>query len=510
MKGRVDTRDRNELVSLLAERAVEQGERLFVSEIKTGTQLSFSELYQAVLDRQKLLEELGLCAGEKVCLRSRNSLEFMVNFYAILAAGGIVIPVNPDFRDGEVRYILEDSNAHFLLCETGELPLTEYERVVKSGEICSDTSFLEVRDGLEEDVRGDNLTEGTALIMYTSGTTGNAKGVMLTGANLLKEMENIRDAHLLTGQDRVLCVLPWFHINGLVVTMLTPLLVGHEIVIAGRFSVSQFWKWVTDYKITWFSGVPTIYSYLLERRESADCTSLRFARSASAPLPVHVLEAFEELYHVPIIESYGMTEGGSQLTSNPLPPLQRKTGSVGIPFGLEMKIEQEGSMPCGPDNPGEVCFRGGSLTKGYYKNPEATTESFENGWFKTGDLGYVDGDGYLYLCGRRKELINRSGEKIAPKEIEDILYRYPGVKLAACVGVPDPMRGEEIVAFCVPENGVALDADEIITFCRRFLADYKLPKQIFQLEELPIGGNGGKIQRRKLVEKYKQIMEDQK
>ena len=167
-------------------------------------------------------------------------------------------------------------------------------------------------------------------------------------------------------------------------------------------------------------------------------------------------------------------------------------------------------MPCGPDNPGEVCFRGGSLTKGYYKNPEATTESFENGWFKTGDLGYVDGDGYLYLCGRRKELINRSGEKIAPKEIEDILYRYPGVKLAACVGGPDPVPGEEIVAFCVPENGVALDADEIITFCRRFLADYKLPKQIFQLEELPIGGNGGKIQRRKLVEKYKQIMEDQK
>ena len=510
MKDKIDTCGGNELVSLLAGRAAEQGGRLFVSEIKTGTQLSFSGLYQAVLERQKLLEAFGLRSGDRVCLQIGNSLEFMINFYAILAAGGIVIPVNPDFRDGEIQYVLEDSNAHFLLYEAGKLPLAEYERVVKSEEICGDTGFLEVRDGLESDVRRDNLTEGTALIMYTSGTTGNAKGVMLTGANLLKEMENVCAAHLLTEQDRVLCVLPWFHINGLVITMLTPLLAGHEIVIAERFSVSRFWKWVTDYKITWFSAVPTIYSYLLERRELADCTSLRFARSASAQLPVHVLEAFEELYRVPIIESYGMTEGGSQLTSNPLPPLQRKPGSVGIPFGLEMKIAQEGSAPCSPDVPGEVWFRGGSLTKGYYKNPEATMESFENGWFKTGDLGYVDGDGYLYLCGRRKELINRSGEKIAPKEIEDVLYRYPGVKLAACVGVPDPMRGEEIVAFCVPENGAALDADEIIAFCRKFLADYKLPKQIFQLEELPIGGNGGKIQRRKLVEKYKQMTEGKK
>lgn len=509
MKDKIDTRSGKEPVSLLAERAAEQGERLFVSEIKTGTQLSFSGLEQAVSERQKLLEALGLHPGDKVCLRLRNSLEFMVNFYSILAAGGIVIPINPDFRDGEIQYILEDSNARFLLYEAGELPLAEYGNVVRSGEICGDTGFLEVRDGLEEDARGDNLTEGTALIMYTSGTTGNAKGVMLTGANLLKEMENVCAAHLLTGQDRVLCVLPWFHINGLVITMLAPLLAGHEIVIAERFRVSQFWKWVADYKITWFSGVPTIYSYLLERREPADCTSLRFARSASAPLPVHVLEAFEELYRVPIIESYGMTEGGSQLTSNPLPPLKRKPGSVGIPFGLEMRIEQEGSTPCGPDAPGEVCFRGESLTKGYYKKPGATAESFENGWFKTGDLGYVDGDGYLYLCGRRKELINRSGEKIAPKEIEDILYRYPGVKLAACAGVPDPMRGEEIVAFCVPENGVILDAGEIITFCKKFLADYKIPKQIFQLEELPIGGNGGKIQRRKLVEQYKQMMEGQ-
>ena len=297
-------------------------------------------------------------------------------------------------------------------------------------------------------------------------------------------------------------MLPWFHINGLVITMLTPLLVGHEIVIAEKFSQHNFWKWVDDYQITWFSGVPTIYSYLLSEKSYCRHNSLRFARSASSPLPIKILQEFEKRYCVPVIESYGMTEGGSQLTTNPIPPKVRKPGSVGIPYGVKMRIINDAGEECREGESGEVQFSGANITEGYYKKINETGQAFDKEWLKTGDVGFFDEEGYLFLIGRKKELINRAGEKFAPKEIEEILYQYKGIKMAAAVGIPDDTYGEEVIAFCVSDSKIKLSKERIIEFCKKYLADYKVPKDIIFLRELPVGGNG-KIQRLKLIDEYK-------
>ncbi len=477
----------------------------FVSEISTGRILTYWEFYQMVQVRASYLRQCGVNVHDKVGLMYKNSIEFMVDFFAILENQAIVVPINPSLKKGELKYIFQDANIKYIIVECSEVEsIYLFADSINKWKINNETSIIEIDDHMTEDTRPDNLIEGTAIILYTSGSTGKAKGVMLTHCNLLNEVQNIKLAHALMVKDKVLCILPWFHINGLVITMLTPLFVGHEMVIAEKFSQSHFWQWIDDYQITWFSGVPTIYVYLLAGSDYNEHNSLRFARSASSSLPVKVLREFEERYHVPVIESYGMTEGGSQLTSNPIPPKIRKAGSVGLPYGLEVRVVNDESQVCCEDEVGEVQFRGKSISDGYYKKKEETDCAFDEGWLKTGDVGYLDVDGYLFLVGRKKELINRSGEKFSPKEIDELLYQYKGIKMAAAVGVPDEVRGEEVVAFCVPNEGVELSADEIVMFCRKNLADFKVPKEIIFVDELPVGGNG-KVQRLKLTEKYEEM-----
>lgn len=492
------------LIDLLNVRIEEKENELFVREIESDSQWTYRQFYDEVMQRKKIFVDAGMHNGDKVCLIYHNSFEFMLNFYAILYAGGVFTPINPDFKEKEIEYIIRDVNCKYILTACENDSIKNFAEIINCIQINDKIKLTEIDNHLCEDKREDNLIEDTVLILYTSGTTSSAKGVMLTNCNLLQEMKNIMEAHELTSQDKVLCVLPWFHINGLVITMLTPLMAGHEIIIARKFSTRNFWRWVEQYQITWFSAVPTIYSYLLESPQKNLKTSLRFARSASASLPVHILKTFEEQYGIMIIESYGMTEGGSQLTTNPLPPKVRKTGSVGIPYGLEMKIMADGKV-CQTNETGEVMFRGASITGGYYKKKEETQNGFEGEWLKTGDLGYFDEDGYLFLCGRKKELINRAGEKFSPKEIEDVLYQYSGIKLAACIGVPDAVYGEEVVGFCVPRENAVLVEENMIEFCKRYLVDYKVPKKIYVIDDIPLGGNGGKVQRLKLLEKYKEL-----
>ena len=346
--------------------------------------------------------------------------------------------------------------------------------------------------------------EDLAMILYTSGTTGFPKGVMLTYRNLLAEAGNICEGHRLGRDDVALCVLPWFHINGLVITLISSILAGSRIVVAKKFSVTHFWEYVDQYQVTWFSGVPTMYSHLLSRGRvtGQNGKSLRFARSASASLPVAVLEAFEREFDVPIIESYGITEGGSQITTNPLPPGERKAGSVGRPVGCDIRILAPDGEELPPMAEGEVAIRGENITKGYYRKQEETQAAFTNGWFHSGDMGYVDEEGYLFLTGRLKELINRAGEKFSPREVDEVLYRIPEVELAAAVGVPDEIYGEETAAFIKLRNGMALSEQEVLAFCREHLAYYKVPKYVRFVEGLPQGGNG-KIQRLKLLDWFK-------
>ena len=489
------------LTDLLRERSRDKKTVRFVSEISTGRSFTYGDFFELVQERARSMKMFGLKTGDKVGLIYKNSIEFMAGFFAVLENDAVVIPVNGALKEREMAYVFQDSDLKYVLTEPGAGSVDRAGCVVRECMLSENVRFAQIgnQQGTAED--GGDLEEGTAIILYTSGSTGKAKGVMLTHENLMCEMDNIIKAHKLTEQDRVLCVLPWFHINGLVITMLTPLLAGHEMIVAEKFSQSRFWNWIDAYQITWFSGVPTIYTYLLAGTDRNLHKTLRFARSASSSLPVKVLEAFEERYQVPVIESYGMTEGGSQLTSNPLPPEVRKPGSVGLPYGLEMRIVNENGEICLEGEEGEVQFCGGSITGGYYRKRQETKDAFDGKWLKTGDVGYADGDGYLFLSGRKKELINRSGEKFSPREIEEILYQCKGIKMAAAIGVSDEINGEEAVAFCVLAEGACIGEKEILEFCRKSLVEYKIPREILFVDELPVGGNG-KVQRLKLKDVY--------
>jgi acyl-CoA synthetase (AMP-forming)/AMP-acid ligase II len=353
--------------------------------------------------------------------------------------------------------------------------------------------------------------EGAAIILYTSGTTGRPKGVILSHENLLCECSFVANTQQLGPNDKALCLLPIYHVNGLVVTLLTPLWVGFEVVMPPKFSRSKFWNWIVNHRPTWFSAVPAILSIALGEPipERGLINSLRFARCASAPLPVAVFYEFEKKTLVPVIESFGISEGSGQITSNPLPPAQRIAGSVGLPFGCEVTILNMDLNPVPTGTEGQVAIRGPNVFSTYWQDKESTEKSFVGQWFLTGDLGFLDANGYLFLKGRLKELINRAGEMIAPREIDEVLSLYPGVETAAAVGVPHPIYGEEVAAFVTMRPGVKIDFNDLKQFCLKRLSPFKSPKNFFELEELPKGPNG-KIQRLKLVDVYLKLANENK
>jgi len=472
-------------------------DKTFVIEPDTGETLTYKLFSEEVHCFAGLLKQNGFQAGDRALLIFKNSACFAVAFFAVIMLDGVAVPANPAFKQKELAYLVEDSGSAFILT------VEEFENAAEwfaRNPVKIEAGIRIYR--LEKRPENENGEEPFALLLYTSGTTGTPKGVMLTQENLIAAASYIYEAHELTGDDTVLCVLPYFHINGLVVTLITPVYAGLTLILPGKFSASAFWSWIERYKVTWFSAVPTIYSLILDKPISGyDLSSLKFARSASSPLPVAVMHEFERKIGVPIIESCGISEGGSQITSNPRPPKIRKAGSVGLTFGNEIRVVDEHGHILPALQTGEVVVRGVNIARGYYRKPAETKSSFVDGWFHTGDLGHFDEDGYLYLEGRRKELINRAGEKFSPQEIDEVLYKLPQVELAAAVGVPHSLYGEEVVAYVKPRDGQSLNAEQILDHCRKELADYKVPKEIFFVEDLPKGPNG-KIQRLKLLDVY--------
>ena len=501
----------NRFEQILDELTKRKGNTVFLLDARDGSFLTYTEFRAQVYKTAKKLEKTGIHPGARVLMMMDNSIAFAVNFFAITCSGRIAVPVNTGLKWKELLYILEDTRAEGIFVQP------EYGSILKkAAEHASGESGISIENpGETAEAEGNvlffrlyrdspkDLPEHTAMLMYTSGTTGHPKGVMLSYENLLSKTKDIIEAHQLTASDRVLCVMPWFHINGLVITLLTPLVSEEQIVIGGKFSVSRFWGYVEKYKITWFSGVPAMYSHMLARGipEYGHHSSLRFARSASCALPKTVLREFERLCGVPVIESYGITEGCAQITSNPLPPAIHKEGSVGLAYGNRIRVVKADGTDASEGEQGEVWIRGENITCGYYHKPEITEKSFTDGWFHSGDVGYLDGDGYLFLNGRIKELINRSGEKFSPLEIDEVLYQLPQVELAAAVGVPDEVYGEEVACFIKRKEGASLTEEEVKVWCREQLADYKVPRKVFFVEEIPQGGNG-KIQRLKLLEVY--------
>lgn len=342
-------------------------------------------------------------------------------------------------------------------------------------------------------------------MLYTSGTTGSPKGVMLTHKNFLSEVDYIRKGHHLVAEDISLQVLPLFHINGLVIGFLTPFFTGASLIMPPKFSVSHFWEWIEKYEVTWLSAVPTIISMILSRtpKEYQGAPSLKFMRSASSPLPVAVLNEFEERFHIPVIESFGISESASQITVNPIDG-PRKPGSAGLAVGNIVEIADGDGNTLGPNEIGEVRVKGDNIFCGYYYLPEETQKSLKDGWFYTGDLGWLDEDGYVFFKGRKKELINRAGEKFSPREVDEVLYQIPGIELAAAVGVPDSLYNEEVIAFVKLRDGIVMTEQEIINLCKGRIADFKLPKEIYFTDDFPKGPSG-KIQRLKFVGRYEML-----
>jgi acyl-CoA synthetase (AMP-forming)/AMP-acid ligase II len=338
-----------------------------------------------------------------------------------------------------------------------------------------------------------------AIIIYTSGTTGKPKGVLLTHRNLLANARQITEWLKFTADDRLLSVMPLFHVNAIVVTTLTPLYAAASTVVAPKFSASRHWQMISDYRVTSFGSVATMLAMLLEtypdgvpaglRREQ-----LRFALCGSAPVPVEVLRQFEARFNCLVIEGYGLSESTCRATFNP-PDERRRPGSCGLPIGNEVKIFDDDDRELGAGEVGEVVLRGENLLKGYFKNPEATARAFRSGWFHTGDVGYRDADGFLYIVDRKSDMIIRGGENIYPREIDEVLYGHPAVQDAATVGVPDQLYGEEVKAFVVLREGARASEAELIAHCRAHLADYKCPKTVEFLDAIPKGPTGKLLKR---------------
>jgi acyl-CoA synthetase (AMP-forming)/AMP-acid ligase II len=344
--------------------------------------------------------------------------------------------------------------------------------------------------------------EALALLMYTSGTTGRPKGVMLTQANLAANAQSVSAEHRLTCSDRVTAVLPLYHINAFAVTMLAPLAHGGSLVMPPRFSASSFWDMVIAQRCTWLNVVPTMISYLLdgETPPRAQIAGVRFCRSASAALPPEHHRAFEAKFGIGIVETMGLTETVAPAFSNPIDPAARKVGSVGRASGCEARVVDADGRALPDGTVGEITIRGPQVTCGYYKNPEATAAAFfADGWLRTGDLGYRDADGFFFVTGRIKELIIKGGENIAPREIDEALLKHPAVLDAAVVGIPDRHYGQEIMACIIVRDGKHLSEDELRAFCDRELGRYKTPKVFRFVSDLPRGPSG-KVQRLKLID----------
>ena len=496
----------NTVRALVDAQAATRPDATYFIAAETGRTLGFAELQVSCRRIAAYLARHGLQPGTHVSLVMPNGLATLRILLGAMYGGYCVNPVNLQSGPEQMRYVLEHSDCALVFAapdwasKTRDL-VAGMERPIGVIEVDPDAVALP-DEGDEGTAAVAPQPDSLALLMYTSGTTGKPKGVMLTQSNLVANARTISAEHRLGPADRVTAILPLYHINAFAVTMLAPLAHGGSLVMPPRFSAGKFWDMAVRHECTWINVVPTIVSFLLEGaappRESL--SRIRFCRSASAPLPPEHLLAFQRKFGIGVIETMGLTETVAPAFSNPYEPELRKVGAVGRPSGCEARIVDEKGVEKPDGEPGEVVIRGPQVTPGYYKNPAATQGAFfPGGWFRSGDVGVRDADGFFYITGRIKELIIKGGENIAPREIDEVLLKHPAVMDAAAVGVPDKHYGQEVVACVIRREGHDCTADELREFCATHLGKFKTPKAIHFVPELPRGPSG-KVQRLKLVD----------
>ncbi|MBN3785624.1 long-chain fatty acid--CoA ligase [Burkholderia sp. Ac-20353] len=459
-----------------------------------ATALSNEEFYSSVLEAAEVFSNLGVEAGDVIAIMLPNQAEFVVAMFAAWHLGAAATPVKPSLTIKEATHQIVDSGAKLVVNATGESVVPDVRSVpvaALAGGVCHGGEPIDDQSKL-------------ALLIYTSGTTGLPKGVMLDHANVEAMTEMGRQSLKVTSADHCLLVLPLFHVNGIVVSTLLPLLVGGRVTIRERFDINTFFEDVAQYRPTYFSAVPTIYALLnaLPDHVKPDTSSLRYGICGAAPASAELLKSFESRYGFPLVEGYGLSEATCGSTINPVSGV-RKTGTVGLPFvGQRIAIADPNGTHLPQGATGEVLLQGPNVMRGYLGKPDETAKTIVDGWLHTGDIGRIDEDGYLSIVGRLKEMIIRGGENIYPKEIEDVLSEFPGVLEAAVIGAPDETLGEIVIAYVAYRTGFTGTEAELNEHCAGRLTRYKRPVEINVLDSIPKNAVG-KIDKLRLRDIWK-------
>jgi long-chain acyl-CoA synthetase len=437
-----------------------------------------------------LAGHFGVRPGDRVGLWLKNCPEFVPSVFGILLAGGVVVPINNFLKPEEVGYILEDAGMDVLITNA-ELGTQESAlQAQRPGLRLFKVEELGSLPGGSPPAAPAASENDLAVIIYTSGTTGRPKGAMLSHRNLLHNVESCRRVLEATGEDRFVVILPLFHTYMMCVGLMLPMLTGGSmILIRSLHPPKNMLQEIYQHRGTILPAIPQFYRSLTQATIPAGMP-LRICISGAAPLPRQILEEFESKFGIPLIEGYGLSEASPVVTKNPLRGI-RKAGSIGLPIpDVEVSVQDDAGKVLGPGETGEICVRGGNVMLGYWNKPEETAKVMRDGWLLTGDVGHRDEDGYFYITDRKKDMLLVNGINVYPREIEEVLYRFPGVKEAAVIGVPDVRRGEQPVAFVAPMDEVTLDAKAMHQFLRGKLADYKVPRRIEVLSALPRNATG--------------------
>lgn len=499
-----------DLVHDVAQRDGEKAALIFADQ-----PISYAALDAQIEQVANALAARGIGHGDRVAIMLPNIPQHVVAYYAVMRVGGTVVAVNVLYRDEEIAYILQDSEAKALVIYEGfwpsgaaavqQAPTVEQVIVVGQGEAPAGTTGWATlaREATPQRPPVAVQPSDIATICYTSGTTGRAKGAMLTHRNFIANLEQLEGLPRCKAEpdDVILLVLPLFHIYAMNVCMNGGLRVGATLVLVPRFEPHPVLEQMQKHRCTAFYGAPPMYVAWVNTPniDQYDLSSVRFAFSGAAPLPVQVLERFRELTGVEIVEGYGLTEAAPVTHTNAM-RMESKPGTVGLPIPcVECRLVDDEDNDVPPGAEGEIICRGENITPGYWKRPDATAEALRGGWFHTGDIATVDADGYYTIVDRKKDMINAGGFKVWPREVEEVLFRHPAVREAAVVPMPDAYAGERPMAFIALKEGQAATADDLIAYCKEHLATFKVPRQIEFRDDLPKLPTG-KVLRRVLRE----------
>ena len=474
-----------------------------------SSKLNYKDLKLFINKISKQLAGNGLSNKDRAAIVLPNG-PYMASSFLAISSYMSAAPLNPSYKSEEYEFYLKDLNPKIVLVEkNSDNPVVDVAKKLKI-ELCEinpekdgPSGIFNIYENETEYSLPDENDE--SLVLHTSGTTSRPKIVPLTNKNIFSSAENISKSLNLSESDHCLNIMPLFHIHGLIAILASSMKAGASVCASNGFNAIKFLDLAKSEKINWYSGVPTMHQTILLRArrnsEIAKELKLRLIRSSSASLPPAVFKDLNDVFNCPVIEAYGMTEATHQMTSNPLPPKQQKAGFVGLPAGPEVCIMSENGDVLKQGEEGEVCIKGENVTLGYDNNEEANKTSFTNGWFRTGDQGYFDKEGYLKISGRLKEIINKGGEKISPLEVDNVLMDHPFIDQAVCFGYDDKMLGENIASAIIIKSGETCSENDVLEYAQEKLAKFKIPKKIFFVEEIPKGATG-KLQRNVLAKKF--------